>query len=639
MKKSLAFAVLASGLLVACSSVPMITDRDVLVSENKGELMSLYGQLQGELKTAKPGSDLAENRAAYIKVVGKKIAEIKERAILDSLKRQPDLHDIATLQRTQEQAKEISPYSQEVYKELHAQLEQAIGRKNVLVSEKEGEFSQLFDQDAPKKVALLDEIAKIHGGEEAQRVMGQRKAYLASLFQSAESAMESKRYEDVVAIINNLAQIDSSYPGIREMRHKLIAAEYEQTFWDALGKGEMVVAYNTFRQLTQVPDYVANHPDVIPIAEDIAQFFIAEGDKNMGVNSLVAAYEAYSRAHTVRKVMGKGDVYSSGERKFIELVDMRLQQYLSDSLTVPAYGHLLILEELEPGHPSVAKYSQKIESTMLADATLKIIPSVFTEADAVRSAGLGIISRIGKQLHDTLGNRVQVIEINKAASYSSDQIAHMPNPGSYYFLSGEILESTVATNKKPASMTRRVLTGYRKDPNPEYVAWTQLKPREQKNKPKPEMTVNVPVEEDVAIKKFIIDKQGVFSISYRLADAVTAAVVFSDALTRKESHTGEQIEGIELGLFRQESVVAELPSDADILGKISEEIAQEAVQKIGGQISEIESAYQSRAEAAVIAEDFHAAVANYGYLHVLSKSRDQRSEVILNQLRKQVMRW
>ena len=197
----------------------------------------------------------------------------------------------------------------------------------------------------------------------------------------------------------------------------------------------------------------------------------------------------------------------------------------------------------------------------------------------------------------------------------------------------------MATNKKPASMTRRVLTGYRKDPNPEYVAWTQLKPREQKNKPKPEMTVNVPVEEDVAIKKFIIDKQGVFSISYRLADAVTASVVFSDALTRKESHTGEQIEGIELGLFRQESVVAELPSDADILGKISEEIAQEAVQKIGGQISEIESAYQSRAEAAVIAEDFHAAVANYGYLHVLSKSRDQRSEVILNQLRKQVMRW
>lgn len=640
MKKNLVSAMLMISLLGACSSVPMVTDRDVLVSENRGELMTLYTNMQAELKTAKPGSDLAENRTAYLVVVGKKIAEDKERIILNDLGRQVESHDIATLQTALDQASKIEQYNKGVYEGLRMQLEQGINQKKTVIDEKENEFSQLSDGDAIRKVELLNEIAAISGGQEAQQVAVRRTAYLESLSRSAESAMDNKRNEDAEILINNLEKIEPGYPGIADMRHRLIAAEYEQQFWDALGKGETDTAYDTFHQLTQIPNYVANHPDVIPIAEDIAQFFIAEGDKHAGTGSLAAAYEAYSRARYIRKVMGKGDLYSPGELKFIEGIDKRFQRYMSESVTVAAFGHLSILEELDPKHASVTKYSQKINSVMLADATIKIIPSAFTETESKRSLGLGIVSKINKQLMDAMPTRVQVIELNKAASnYSSEQVAKMPNSGSYYFLSGEILESNVGVNKKPASVTRRVLTSYKKEANPEYVAWTQLKKREQKETPKPQETIDVPVEEDVTVKKVIVDKQGVFSITYRLADALTASVVFSDALSKKESHTGEQVEGIELGLFKQESVVAELPSDADILEKLSGEISTEAAGKIATQVETLETAYITRADAAVVSEDFNAAAANYGYSHALLQARGKVDASVLGKLRKFAIRW
>ncbi len=645
MRKSIVSVVLLSSLLGACSSLPPITDQDVQASFNRGELLTLYKSMQTDLELPKIGDSEIENRKKYIKIVGEKIAGEQEREIrgkLDSNQdgKIDDDHDIATLQSALEEAGKIEKYNKSIYQDIREELERKIQLKKDEIRKKEEEYSQLADKDAPKKVQLLNEIATIYGGQEAEQVVMQRTAYIDGLYQNAEAAMKSKRHEVVVMLIDNLEVINPSYPGIKEMRHRLISAEYEQQFWDALSKGRTDEAYDTFRQLTKIPNYLETHPDVVPIVEEIAQFFIADGDKQMGSHSIVTAYQAYSRARYIRNVMGKGDIYTPGELKFIETMDKRLQRYMSESATVPAYGYLSIIEELNPDHPSVTKYAQKINNAMLNDATIKLIPSAFTESESKRSLGRGIVSKINQSLMEKIPTRIQVIEGSKAATnYSTEQVKELPNPGSYYFFSGEILEAIVEIQERPASVNKRVLTSYKKVENPEYVAWDQLKNREKKKIPAPEATIEVPVEEDVKVKKTIIEKQGVFSITYRLADALNASVVFSDAMNKKASFTGENIEGIELGLFSQESISADLPSEADILEILSDQISTEAADKIAAEIEALEVAYVTRADSAVVSEDFNAAAANYGYSNVLLQARGQVDDEVLRKLRAYVIRW
>jgi hypothetical protein len=226
-----------------------------------------------------------------------------------------------------------------------------------------------------------------------------------------------------------------------------------------------------------------------------------------------------------------------------------------------------------------------------------------------------------------------------AANYSTDQVKTLSNPQSYYFLSGEILEASVDKVEKPASVTKRVLTSYKRVENPEYIAWTQLKKRQKKETAEPPSTVEVPVEEDVTIKKSIIEKQGVFSITYRLAESVSAGVAFSDALNKRNSFTGENVEGVELGLFKAESVIADLPSDADMLESLSVEVAVDAAAKIAEQILKLEEAYVKKADAAVISEDFNDAAENYGYRNVLLQAQGEVDEDILSKLRTYAIRW
>lgn len=133
--------------------------------------------------------------------------------------------------------------------------------------------------------------------------------------------------------------------------------------------------------------------------------------------------------------------------------------------------------------------------------------------------------------------------------------------------------------------------------------------------------------------------KGVVHITYRLADALNASVVFSDAMTKKQSFAGENIQGIELGLFSQETVTADLPSEADILAVLSDQISTEAADKIAAQIEVLEKAYIVRADASVVSEDFNTAAANYGYSNVLMQARGNVDKEVLAKLRANVIRW
>jgi predicted nucleotidyltransferase len=639
--KRLWILIIAIGGLVACASEPMMTDVDVLVHQNQGELLSFYERLQSELKLAKPKSDLAENRQIYIAKVGEKIAEEKEQVILNELDRELSKHSIAILQSALEKSADMKPYSEKSYTDLRMQFEQAISQKKGVILSKEAQYYELTDKDALLKVQLLEEIATIYGpGQDADQIAMQRTAYVNGLFQNAQTAMTNKRNEDVVQLLASIEKIDPNYPGLGEMRHQLLASDYEQQFWDALGKGQTDKAYETFHKLTQIPDYVQTHPDVVPIAEDMAQFFIAEGDQAMKEKLVETAYLSYSRSRYIHNVIGKAETYSPGEKKFIEFIDKRVAFYMDKSMSIPAYGNVEILQELMPGHPSVLTYMQKLNDEILAESAIKIISTGFTEADINKTTSGLIVAKIAQQLMNTMPAQLQIIEGEVVTTnYMPSQIIALPNSSAYYILSGEILDASVSKTEEPSSTTQRVITSYIQEANPAYNEWLDLSKRKQKEIPQPPATVEKAVEEDIAIEKMTIEQNAVLSVAYRLANAVSASVVFSEAPTQKKARVTENIKGVVAGLFVQEAKDTPIPTDAEILDELATELAAQVAEKIASQIENLQLAYVKNADQSIVLEDFNNAVANYAYGYVLSKSKKNPDEKALQKLRTYSLRW
>ena len=105
MKKIMISSALAGALLLtACSSKPLMTDRDVLVAQNRGELQTMYDQIQQELQLEKPSSERAANLRHYHEMVGEKIANEKEARILNGLDRDVEKQTISRLQQAKNEA-------------------------------------------------------------------------------------------------------------------------------------------------------------------------------------------------------------------------------------------------------------------------------------------------------------------------------------------------------------------------------------------------------------------------------------------------------------------------------------------------------------------------------------------------------
>lgn len=638
----LAVVVITSSVLAACSSEPMITDRDVLVSQNRGQLLQMYDQMKTDLATVKPSSERATNLRKYISVVGEKVADDKEAVILNDLKRDLELHDIATLEKAKADSVEIKGYNEKVYLGLVLQLDTTISKKMEEISSKQKTFNQLTIKASKEKVTLLDEVALIYGGEKGEAVKAQKQSYIDGLFVSAQKEMQKKRFEDVLVYLDQLDIVSPEYPGVQDMRYALIAAEYQQQFWDALGSGDQNKSFMTLTKLNEIPGYFEKNPDVKGIAVELSAVFMDEGNKRMAGSSVIGAYDAYSKANFIDLALQKeqsNKIYSEQELKFIAFVEKRLQQYVSSSDFVPAYGYLSILQELQANNANIGMYAKHINDAMIGYAKIKLVPAYLTDNKGNRELSREVIYQVKTRLPDVLSAQVKFVErALTSADYTRTKVNQKVNPASYYFLTGEIIDTHIKTNQKETVTTENVLIGSKTVENPTYVVWANLKKREQKKKPQPPMTIQMPVKQDVQISKTVVNKNAELQVTYRFAVA-SGKVAFADAIDEKIEIFDEEIAGIEVGEFKQEAKVLDLPTDEVLYQRMANSAADEMLASLKENLDSFERLYLKNAESAAVKRSDNSAFSNYAYYNVLLDSRGKKDAELLKKVRHHAIRW
>ena len=71
--------------------------------------------------------------------------------------------------------------------------------------------------------------------------------------------------------------------------------------------------------------------------------------------------------------------------------------------------------------------------------------------------------------------------------------------------------------------------------------------------------------EDVTTEVSNVRKVGIISVSYRVVDASSSRVLFTDSMQTKQEFQDEGRQGVQLGDFKQETDFVELPPDIEIL--------------------------------------------------------------------------
>lgn len=648
MKKILVSSLLFASLLVACGSDPIVTEMDILSAKNSQTLPKLYQRLLDDQKIAKPSSEWAESIHINLGKVGKEIALEKEQKILANLQTEKAIydpaalmkqHDIATLQQALKRSADIEKYNKEVYFGLARQFEQVINDKKVEVRVRQANFSSMSDREAVKKVALLDEISEISGGDVAAETELQKTAYIDGLFAQAESALKNKRHEDVLMHLNNLEKIDPSYPNLEQLRNSLNAEEYEQQFWDALGDGDTDKAYELFYKLSQIPIYMEKNHSIKPIAEDIAQYFLVAGKSSLAKFKMPEAYEAYSRARYIRNVLDQADKYDDGEKAFIKQLEDKITYFVENDKTLQAYGYLSVLEEMKPDHALLSELASKVNNKVYNDAVIKVLQESVTDKGDEHKFASFLSVALKAEVEKILPSRVQLLAAEDKEKYSSNRVKELDNAAGFYRFTGEILDMNLDLSSVQESEIKNVLVTHRRIENPEYLTWQSLSKRQKKATTEPEPTIMKPVLQDVEIIHVIKQKKAEASLSYRVNVLVDHAVMVSDALSEVVDYSVKTNEAVLQGDFSQAAIEKTLPSDEKVLAELSQLMAEKMVKKLSTAIVDMEDKYTDKAQSAFVAKNYSVAAANFSYRNAIYQAQGKSDVDVLKGLRISAMNW
>ena len=123
------------------------------------------------------------------------------------------------------------------------------------------------------------------------------------------------------------------------------------------------------------------------------------------------------------------------------------------------------------------------------------------------------------------------------------------------------------------------------------------------------------------IKSTSIKKVGVFSVIFRLVDPFSSKVLFVDSLTEKTTAEGENIDGMEIGEFRQEAKATDLPSDSEMLDVLADRVSRLIADRLIETLQNPELRYREYGLRAIQEEKLQPAAINLGYAAVLSEKK------------------
>jgi len=366
----------------------------------------------------------------------------------------------------------------------------------------------------------------------------------------------------------------------------------------------------------------------------MADYFVKIGGGAASSGRWTDAFRWFSQARDIRDRLGLPKQAGVPEEQLlVDEMYRRYQKANAKELYGLAWGYLNVIDQLQPDALSLRRDLRETREKVLQQAVKRLSAAPFAdqhEGDA--KFGDTLTAKIVQYLFENLSQDVRIIEreklegIEKERGLAKDKEALLAVD---YLVEGNILEAKVDSSERQMNQRKRVVTGKETIPNPEWDRWNSMDDDERERaglEDQPPRTIDREREEDIQIATTYHRKVGVLSVSYRVIEASSAKVIFADTQRTKRELEDTDTDGIELGNFKQEAKMAELPSDVEILDQLSEQISS----AIGSKLAEVfvnpEVRYASDAERFVREGNYLDASQQYAYAVVLGERKERDAE-------------
>lgn len=626
----IAFAVALAG---CAAQLPTVTEQELAAASQSGNLETVYDNFAKQLAGQNLSNAKGQEAQKRLNEIGSQLAGKLEQNVRQGLGQYTTasgLVPLPAIDTAQAKLPKMERWDSGRYQTLSGEVIALRGKTQARISSQQETLGRLTDNDLTQRMAVLDDLALLTGD---QRYTKERTDILGTLRQKADDALKNEQYGEAKQALKALQQVN---PEDKTISSQLIQADaklFEKKFWDALADGKLDEAYTQFMGLAATPEFPEVLKRLNKSSEDMVSYFLAQAGNATNEGKLDEAYKLLGQARDIRQKTGpKNALAPVQENAFLAAVFARYQTAAKQGQTGLAWGQLKVIESFNPEFPGLRALLRTTQDQVLTRATKKVSTAAFTDPNGNTEMGGAVAARVTQRLFDKIPHDIKIIErdqfqailrekeLSGVGATSKEDLVSAD-----FLVQGKITESRVDTTENRSKKTMRVVTDNIQANNPDYDRWTALTDAQRKGQAVPPRTVAQEKKEDVTINLQIMRKVGIIAATYRLVDAKSGRVLATGSDTAKAEYTDEGNEGVELGNFRLPFKLATLPSDTEILQKLTEKISEVIGDKLVQELANPAVRYVQSAQRFADEGDFGAAAEQAAFALAMAQ-QDSKQE-------------
>lgn len=645
---ALLLALLLIGISGCAESGPTFVVPANTQAAPQANLENLFEEIATQVSSAKPDSTRVAELNNQLAVVGGELAQraaATARTRLSAVGRVDGKVPLGALEREIGGLDTIRRYSASVHDQLQADLQREFDMTREAMDEREAQLASTGDDSPLERLNLLSELSALAGtGSEKQvRYAEQRDALLKNVSQEAEEAIRNEDFEKAQDLLGIVQEVNPEDAVTRKKKCEVDGKVLSKRFSQTLESGRVSGSAQMLQDFSETDCFEEIKQQLSGSAASTAEAFAMLGQEAASSGRLGIAYERFRDAHVIQKLLlGQSDTLGN-TRNFVAKVDREFQKAYEAEQYGLALGYLNVLTEFGEITPKLRQRVRKTREEVVRRAVRGVTAYPFADSPtSAAKVGDAVASKVVQYIFQTIPSDVRIVEREQLERILEEcqRVGNCTDLDTADFIvQGSILDAKVETTEKESNETRRVVTGNEAVVNPDHVRWSQLSDRDRKKTAEPARTVSRDVTEDVTIQVTNVRKVGIISVSYRVIEANSGRVLFTDSIQTKQEFQDDGRQGIQLGNFIQETDFVELPPDIEILSgnngladKISEEIGIKLVEFLENP----EAQYSKDAKRFENEGDFVAAATRAAYALILAENKDSKN---LRDLRETLKRY
>ena len=622
---------------------PIATPEEIATAEANDDLQSVYDRVALALLSLDPESDAARLTRENLAQIGQKLGIRVETEALRELEaaRLPDGRvPLQAIDQVRGGLGNLEQWDPERFVKVEARLSEESTLTADTIASLRKRLDELGEDQALERLRALEALGELSGSGSTQQsaYVDQRLSILDDMRRRADEALAGDNLDEAQRVLMILQEADPDDASVDERLVEVDERVFERDFWSALERGDPDAAYGAFQTLVSSPSFAAIKPNLEGSAGKMASYFAAEAGAATSAGDLEAAFRWFIQAREMEKALGNPRAAPAPEeRAFLDLMHTAFEKAMASSNPGLAWGCLSVIEEIGEMTPSLRRELRETREKVVTAATRRLTAYPFEEAEGTQGEfGEAISSKVIQYLFETIPDDLRIIEREQLQDILRERElggGDTSLASADYLVQGDVLEAKVDGVIQKGRKTQRVVTGRRAERNPDYEAWLALPEKQRGKRPQPPPTVEQDVEEDISFDVEVQRKVGIFSAAYRVVDAKSARMIFADSVREKAVHEDESREGIELGDFKMEFKLADLPSDVEILTSLADKVSQSIGERIAEKLRDPEEEYLRTAEISATEGNYVAAGENAAYAVVLYERKKKQADGLRERLR------